>query len=108
MKVRNTSFSAFLLLLCVALAVVPAVTDTLYDNGPVNGNLNAWPINFGFTIADSFTLPSGVNYTITGFQVGVWALPGDTPLSVNWDIGKSPFLHESRNRNSHSVQRLSV
>jgi hypothetical protein len=78
----------------VALAVVPAVADTLYDNGPVNGTLNAWPINFGFAIADSFTLASGSNYTITGFQFGVWALPGDMPVSVNWDIGTSPFLHD--------------
>jgi hypothetical protein len=93
-KVRNTSFSAFLLLLCAALAVVPAVADTLYDNGPVNGDLNAWPINFGFAIANSFNLASGLNYTITGFQFGVWALPGDMPVSVNWDIGTSPFLHD--------------
>lgn len=92
MKVRTTSFSA-LVLLCLALAVVPAAADTLYDNGPVNGNLNAWPINFGFATANSFTLASGLNYTITGLQFGVWALPGDTPLTVDWEIGTSPFLH---------------
>jgi len=28
----------------------------LYDNGPINGNVDAWTINFGFVMSDPFTL----------------------------------------------------
>jgi hypothetical protein len=89
-KVRMTS-SLVLVLMFLSLMVAPATAGTLYDNGPVNGNLNAWPVNFGFAIADSFALSSAS--TITGFQFGVWAQSGDMPISVDWSIGTSPFLH---------------
>ena len=43
-------------LLCLALAAVPAVAlrGEAYDNGPVNGTTDAWFINFGFVVSDSF------------------------------------------------------
>jgi hypothetical protein len=28
---------------------------TVYENGPINGNTDAWTINFGFVVSDTFT-----------------------------------------------------
>ena len=30
-------------------------SGTLYDNGPYNGTTDAWTINFGLSVSDSFT-----------------------------------------------------
>jgi hypothetical protein len=74
----------------VTLAAVPAAADsTLYDNGPINGTTDAWTINFGFAVSDSFSLAT--ESTIAGFQFGVWAYPSDIPVSVDFAIGTSPF-----------------
>ena len=48
---------ALLVLLC--LAATSAMAGTLYDNGPPNGTVDAWTINFGFSVSDSFVLPTG-------------------------------------------------
>ena len=45
---------------------------------------NAWTINFGYVVSDTFTLTSAS--TITGFDFGVWAFPGDQTVSVDWSI----------------------
>jgi hypothetical protein len=48
---------ASLLLFALCLAAVPAVAQNdIYDNGPTNGTTNAWTINFGFAVSDSFNL----------------------------------------------------
>ena len=62
------------------LFTVTASADTLYSNGPVNGNTDAWTINFGFVVSDTFTLtqPSQVN----GLSFNVWIFPGDVLESV--------------------------
>jgi hypothetical protein len=79
-----------LAVLCLALTVVPACAQ-LYDNGPLNGNVNAWEINNGSIISDSFTCcrygPTG---TVGGFDFYVWAIHGDTPLTVDWSITSQP------------------
>lgn len=87
MKARMVLLSMIALLMLVA---APAFADTtLYDNGPINGTVDAWTINYGYGVSDSFTLSSAS--TITGFQFGVWAYPGDTPLSVDYSIGTIQF-----------------
>ncbi len=77
MKLRVAS----VMFLCLALAAVPAMAT--YDNGPINGTTDAWTINFGYIVSDSFValccLPSG-------FAFGVWELPGDSMSSVQWSI----------------------
>jgi PEP-CTERM motif len=73
-----------LTLLCLVLAAVPASTQTLYDNGPINGTTNAWTINFGYVVSDTFTGTPG--QTVTGFDFGVWLFAGDTLTSVDWSI----------------------
>ena len=78
-----------LFLACLLVSAPAVADDTVYDNGPVNGTVDAWTINFGYAVTDSFTLGSAS--TITGFQFGVWAYPGDTPLTVDYSISSSPF-----------------
>jgi hypothetical protein len=66
----------------------PQDTVLLYENGPVNGNTYAWTINFGYVVADSFTLGVG---RINGFDFWVWEFPGDSLSSVDWSITSAPF-----------------
>ncbi len=68
---------AWLTILCLALGAVPAVAQVLYDDGPINGTVDAWTINYGYVIGDSFTLLH--NSTVGGFNFGVWEYGGDVP-----------------------------
>ena len=52
MKLRIVSLS----LLALTLAAVPAMAQTVYNNGPINGNTDAWTINFGFVVSDTFNV----------------------------------------------------
>src|SRR5208283_3068457 len=84
-----------------SLALVHSRTRTaslqgnlLYANGPVNGicdiqgcMVDAWTINFGFNVTNSFT-GSG---TVGGFNLAFWMFPGDTLGSVDWSVGATPF-----------------
>ncbi len=74
MKLRTASLS--LLTLCMMLAAIPAAAQDIYNNGPINGNTDAWTINFGFIVGDSFTISTG-NTTLTGLSFGAWLFPGD-------------------------------
>ena len=77
---------ASLTLLALCLAVVPAMAAN-YDNGPVNGQVDAWTINFGFAVTDSVQL-SG---TVTGLDFYAWVIPGDTISNVQVSFGSSAF-----------------
>ena len=46
--------SIFTLDLVLAASSASAQSD-LYNNGPINGDYDAWTINEGFAISDSFT-----------------------------------------------------
>ncbi len=83
MKLRIAWLSV--LALSMTLAVVPAAAQTVYNNGPINGNVDAWTINFGFIQSNSFNV-SGGNSTITGFSFGAWLFPGDTLTSAELSI----------------------
>jgi hypothetical protein len=83
MKLRFASLS--LLALGLMLAAVPAMAQVVYSNGPTNGNTDAWTVNFGFVVSDSFYVPSsGTN--ITGASFGMWLFPGDTLTSAELSI----------------------
>ena len=66
---------ASLTVLCLMLALVPASAQVIYDDGPINGTIDAWTINFGYVVGDTFTLSA--NSTVGGFNFGVWEFPGD-------------------------------
>jgi hypothetical protein len=74
--------------LCLALAAIPAMAQ-VYSNGPINGNTDAWTINFGFTVSDSFTASAGAS--VTGMQFGAWLFPGDVLQSAEVLIGTSEY-----------------
>jgi hypothetical protein len=82
---------ASLMLLGLTLAAVPALAQgNVYDNGPLNGNLEAWTINFGFAVSDSFTV-SNNNGNIGGMDFVAWLNPGDVATSVEIQIGNQMF-----------------
>ncbi len=67
----------------------PGQGNDIYDNGPINGNTDAWTINFGFIVSDTFTVVN--DYTpITGMTFGAWLFPGDTLTSAELSITSSP------------------
>src|SRR5271169_3444010 len=72
---------ASLTIICLALAAIPAWAG--YDNGPINGTTDAWTINFGYIVSDSYVSDGS---TVTGFSFGVWEFPGDRMTSVQWSI----------------------
>jgi hypothetical protein len=74
-----------LLALCLTLAAVPAAAQTVYSNGAINGNVDAWTINFGFIVSDTFNVASS-GTTITGANIGVRLFPGDTLTSAELSI----------------------
>ncbi len=72
MKTQSSSYRlhcSLLVILCLTVALVPASAQTLYDNGPVNGQVNAWEIDGGYTVSDSFTSATERPSTVTGFMV---------------------------------------
>ena len=76
---------ASLSLLALCLAVVPAVAQTVYSNGAINGNTDAWTINFGFVTSDTFNVTNN-NTTISGGSFGMWLFSGDTLTSAELSI----------------------
>ena len=80
MKTRIASLS----ILCLALAVIPASGTILYNNGPAGPDADAWTINSGYIVSDTFTLIS--NSTVGGFDFVAWEFPGDSVLTVDWSI----------------------
>jgi hypothetical protein len=80
LKMRIASLS----LLALCLAVVPAMAQTVYSNGPINGNTDAWTINFGFVVSDTFNVTN--TSTITGGSFGMWLFSGDTLTSAELSI----------------------
>ena len=80
MKLRIAS----LVVICLALASFPAwAQNWTYDNGPINGTTDAWTINFGYIVSDTYVSDGS---TVSGFSFGVWEFPGDTMSSVGWSI----------------------
>jgi PEP-CTERM motif len=73
---------ALLTILCLVLSVV-GVFGQSYSNGPINGTTDAWTINFGYVVSDTFVAGTPL---LDGFAFGVWEFPGDVMNSVDWSI----------------------
>lgn len=89
----TTNFRAlpFLALLTfVVVACIPGAAQTLYENGPINGNTDAWTINFGFVMSDSFTISTGKS-TVTGMSFGAWLTPGDVLESTEISLTSEAY-----------------
>jgi len=77
-------------LLTLCLMVIPAVAQfDVYDNGPTNGTVDAWTINFGFTLSDSFVLNQAT--TVNGLEFAAWLTPGDVLQTVDATISSDEF-----------------
>lgn len=63
--------------------------DILYSNGPVNGSTDAWTINYGWVVADSF--PVSAASAVSGMTFAAWLFPGDVLRSVEISITSEPF-----------------
>jgi hypothetical protein len=79
---------ASLTTLCLALAAVPASAQSwFYDNGPIEGSVGAWDINFGYTVSDSY-VAGGTS--VNSFAFGAHEFPGDKVTSVEWIVSTGP------------------
>ena len=87
----RTAFVSLLTILCLMLAVAPAMADTLYSNGPYNGTNDAWTINFDFSVSNSY------NCAITecgfaDFHLVYWDASSTSLLtSVDMALGSTSF-----------------
>jgi PEP-CTERM motif len=89
LKMRIASLS-LLTVCCLLLAVAPVMADTLYSNGPYNGNIDAWAINFGFSVSDSFILAPDPHVKSLDFVY--WdASSTDILTTVDMAIGSTSF-----------------
>lgn len=89
MRIRKWWF-ALLVIASVLLGTPFAWADTLYENGPVNGETDGWTINFGFVISDSFTISTGPSQ-VNGLSFWAWITPGDTVTSVEVKLTSQPL-----------------
>ena len=88
-QLRIASLS-LLAAICLTLAAVPAVAQNdLYDNGPVNGEVNGWQINFGFAVSDEAKVANISRSNIKN-NIVVWVEPNETPTSIGWGLGPLP------------------
>jgi|ERR1039458_6172872 hypothetical protein len=99
---KRLTFALFGLLL-LALVAVPASAGVVWDNTNSfinNFNVDAWTINSGFAVADSFTFGSNTNVQGVDFWVWEFAPPtgghADDMTQVDWAIvnndgGGNPF-----------------
>lgn len=86
MKSQTRTVSLFLLLAAFVIlgrGAAMAGISTVYNNGPYN-NVDAWTINSGYWVEDSFVLSAPSNLTHVDFAVSLIA--GDTLTSVQWTI----------------------
>ena len=75
-----------------------AAADPLnYQNGPVNGlcdiqncDVDAWTVNFGYAVTDSFSGSGTVNSLTFAF----WLIPGDNVSRLQWSIGSAPYASD--------------
>jgi hypothetical protein len=65
------------------------MAGVVYEDGPINGSTDAWTINFGFFVGDTFTVSGGTT-TINGMMFGAWVTPGDTLLTSELTISSQP------------------
>jgi hypothetical protein len=63
----------------------PLDGTTIYDNGPADGNTDAWLIDFGFIVSDTFNVAAD-HTTVTGLTFAAWLFPGDTLTSAELSI----------------------
>lgn len=83
MKSTLAAITAFL-----ALSGSLAHAGLVYDNGPINGSVDAWEIDGTNYVSDSFTVTQST--TLAWAEAGIWTFPQSAPpLTIDWSIGTS-------------------
>jgi hypothetical protein len=104
---KKAILAVIFLSLVGALATVPAVADsTVYSSGSSNWNFDAWPIDYGASVTDEFTLTQAE--TITGFTADVWIGSGDPLNNVEYSFGTTAYDSRLTNRHSHPSRHRSL
>ncbi len=83
------------------MMTVAATAQTVYSNGPINGETDAFTINDGFVVSNTFTVSQGTSQ-ITGLSFGAWLEQGDVVESVDVAItsqenGGTTFFNQQVN-----------
>jgi hypothetical protein len=86
---RTKGLTWALFVICLLVLAGPASAGIVFDNYPINGTINAWTINFGYWVSDSFTIAAPT--VVTGANFGTWNLLGDDISAVDWAIGTAAF-----------------
>ena len=81
------SMSLILVLMILPLTMSFA-QGTIYSNGSINGTTDAWVINFGFVVSNTFTTSGGF---VPGLSFGAWLFPGDVLESAEVQITSAEF-----------------
>jgi hypothetical protein len=84
-------------LLIAFLAIsIPGIGGILYDDGPIDGQNNAWFIDgpgsgpYSQWIADQFVATgSGIAGSL---DAGIWVTAGTTPTTLSWWLGTAPLI----------------
>jgi hypothetical protein len=86
MKTQNRFLTNIVLVAACLVLALPAMASTIvYSNGPYSpSGVDAWAINYGFSVSDSFYL--GAPTKVTGFVFYAWESPGDLMTDVTWQI----------------------
>ncbi|MGA2371216.1 MAG: choice-of-anchor tandem repeat GloVer-containing protein [Candidatus Korobacteraceae bacterium] len=66
----------------------PPQGNDIYDNGLINGNTDAWAINYGFIVSDTFTITYDQTQ-VSGMSFGAWLFVGDTLTTAELSITSS-------------------
>ena len=90
MKLRNASL-LLLTICCLMLAVAPAMADTLYSNGPYNGEENFAYISGGISVSDSFTCGGANGCSVEDFHMVTWNSIRQSLTSLELQLGASSF-----------------
>ncbi len=89
-QLRIASLS-LLTILCLMLTVAPAMADTLYSNGPYDGNTNAWGIYGDHAVTNSKNLNSSRS-NVYEVDIVYWdASASDLLTTVDMSMGSTPF-----------------
>ena len=79
-----------LFVVCLLALAGPAWAGVVFNNYPINSTIQAFAINFGYSVSDSFTTDPGGD-VVTGVNFGSWNVSGDDITAVDWMIGTTPF-----------------
>ena len=76
--------------LALSFSQAATASTIIYDNGAATQNdTNAFLINDGNVVSDSFTLTNAS--TFTGVNFWVWNAPGETTSQIDWSLSSGPF-----------------